>query len=45
MALAVAGVDVAQNAAADHDRELASRSDLDHLREVQRPHLGALEAG
>ena len=30
-ALAVAVVDVAQNAAADHGRELATRSDLDHL--------------
>lgn len=34
--LAVAVVDVAQNAAADHGRELATRSDLDHLGEVQR---------
>ena len=42
--LAVAVVDVAQNAAADHGRELSTRSDLDHLREVQRADLAALEA-
>ena len=42
-ALAVAVVDVAQNAAADHGRELATRADLDHLREVQRADLAALE--
>jgi len=41
--LAVAVV-VAQNAAADHGREVATRSDLDHLREVQRTDLAALEA-
>ena len=43
-ALAVAVVDVAQNAAADHGRELTTRSDLDHLREVHRADLAALEA-
>ena len=42
--LAVAVVDVAQNAAADQGRELSPRSDLDHLREVQRADLAALEA-
>ena len=41
-ALAVAVV--AQNAAADHGRELATRSDLDRLREVQRADLAVLEA-
>ena len=43
-ALAVAAVGVAQNAAADHGRELATRSDLDHQREVLRADLAALEA-
>ncbi len=43
-ALAVAVVDVSQNAAADHGRELATRSDLAHLREVQRADLAAFEA-
>ncbi len=42
--LAVAVVDVAQNAAADHGRELATCSYLDHLREVQRGDLASLEA-
>ncbi len=42
--LAVGGVDVAQNAAADHGRELSTRSALDHLREVQRADLAAFEA-
>ena len=41
--LAVAVVDVAQNAAADQGRELSPRSDLDHLREVQRADLATLE--
>ena len=43
-ALAVAVVDVAQNAAADHSRELTTRADLDHLREAHRADLAALEA-
>ena len=42
--LAIAMVDVAQNAAADHGRESSTRSDLAHLREVQRADLAALEA-
>lgn len=42
--LAVAVVDVAQNAAADHGRELSTRSDLDRLREAHRADLAALEA-
>lgn len=42
--LAVAVVNVAQNAAADHGHELATRSDLDHLRDVQRGDLASLEA-
>ena len=42
--LAVAVVDVAQNAAADHRTTLATRSDLNHLREVQGADLAALEA-
>ena len=43
-ALAPAVVDVAQNAAADHGREFATRDDLDRLREVQRADLSPLEA-
>ena len=43
-ALAVAVVDVAQSAAADHGRELTTRSDLDHLREAHRADLAALKA-
>ena len=43
-ALAVAVVDVAQNAAADHGRELTTRADLDHLRETHRADLADLEA-
>lgn len=42
--LAVAVVDVAQNAAADQRRELTTRADLDHHREAQRADLAALEA-
>ena len=42
--LAVAVVDVARNAAADHGRELATRADLDNLRESHRADLAALEA-
>ena len=43
-ALAVAVVDVAQSAAADHGRELATRADLEHQREAHRADMAALEA-
>lgn len=43
-ALAVAVVDVAQGAAADHGRELATRADLEHQREARRADMAALEA-
>lgn len=43
-ALAVAVVDVAQNAAADRGRELSTRADLENLREAQRADLAVLEA-
>ena len=43
-ALAVAVVDVAQNAAADHGRELTTRADLEGLREGHRADLAVLEA-
>ena len=43
---AVAMVDAAQNAVAtDHGRELATRPDLDRLREVQRADLATLRPG
>ncbi len=43
-ALAVAVVDVAQNAAADHGRKLTTCSDLAHLHEGHRTDLAALAA-
>ena len=41
--LAAAVVDVAQDAAAGHGRELTTRADLDALREANRADLAALE--
>ena len=42
-ALAVAVVDVAQSAATDHGRELATRADLEHQREAHGADMAALE--
>ena len=41
---ALAVVDVAQSAAANHGGELATRADLEHHREAHRADMAALEA-
>lgn len=40
--LAVAVVDVARTAAGEHDRELATRADLDNLREATRADIASV---